>query len=692
MHDHASLMMRLPGSLLFMAVMAVLLVGCAEDAGTGGGEGPGGCTPSEEVLCQPETGGGGGGSAGPAAVRLLDAAATLRKASLQIAGRLPTAAEMETAKQGGVQALPQLLGAMMGEPAFLTRVKEIWNDVLLTDANLFARGYDGIIVKAIAAARFPQRTWYGSPDTDAGRLTVDAIAREPLELIAHVVGRDRPFTEILTARYRMVNPYSARTFGVSPAFKNPQDLSEFAEVQIPGIHEYAPGQSEYAGVLTTTSFLYRYPNTETNRNRKRSRYFYKFFQGFDILKSAQRLDLSRVDVSQNPWRNNPACTACHAALDPVAGAFQNWTNCYSGQDIRYYRPNERHCNGSWYPQDGMFPPGTGTGDQSTLPAAALPRALEALVQAATRHPGFARAVVMHMYTGLLGRPLRAPPADAMDPDYAALLSAYEQEQTVIGRLAEGFARDGYSLKRLVSAIVLSEPFRAASTTKDDRLELAWLGGGTLTPPEVLHRKIEAVIGAPWGTAGSLRDRSTRSSPFYLLGLDKLRLPYGGIDSSDGSSRLALPGGLSAAASQRMAYEMACEYVAVDFAAERSRRRLFPHVERTTEISGDPAQPGQADILRNLRHLHERFLGERLSDDSPELRISYDLLAAAAREGQQAMAAGMTPRTLTDRCRGARHYATGDPISGGSADDPRYIVRAWQAVIAYLLMDYGFLFE
>ena len=176
-----------------------------------------------------------------------------------------------------------------------------------------------------------------------------------------MVRNNRPATEIVTARYRLVNPYTARVFGVTPAFKNANDLSEFAEVQIPKLHEYAPGQSEYAGVLTTTSFLYRYPNTESNRNRKRARYFFQHFLGFDIMQSVPRLDLSTIDFAADPWRKNPVCTGCHATLDPVAGAFQNWTNCFSGQGIRYYRPGERYCQGAWYPDGTMFPPGTGQG-------------------------------------------------------------------------------------------------------------------------------------------------------------------------------------------------------------------------------------------------------------------------------------------------------------------------------------------
>ena len=38
----------------------------------------------------------------------------------------------------------------------------------------------------------------------------EAMRREPLELVAHIVRNDRPFTEIVTADYIMVSPYFAR--------------------------------------------------------------------------------------------------------------------------------------------------------------------------------------------------------------------------------------------------------------------------------------------------------------------------------------------------------------------------------------------------------------------------------------------------------------------------------------------------
>ena len=90
----------------------------------------------------------------------------------------------------------------------------------------------------------------------------------------------------------------------------------------------------HAGILNTTVFLLRYPTTATNRNRARARWTYYHFLGLDVEKSASRTtDPVALADTNNPTMHNPACTVCHSLLDPVAGAFQNYS------DDGFYRVN-----------------------------------------------------------------------------------------------------------------------------------------------------------------------------------------------------------------------------------------------------------------------------------------------------------------------------------------------------------------
>ena len=180
----------------------------------------------------------------------------------------------------------------------------------------------------------------------AGKVDFGA-RRAPLELIAHVVENDLPYTEILTADYIMANPFAARAYGASTTFDDPEDPREFTPSEIVSYYRWGddfnyeydpilqanriidPGslRTDYphTGILNTTMFLKRYPTTATNRNRARARWTYYHFLGVDIENSASRtMDAVALADTNNPTMHNPACTVCHTVMDPVAGAFQDY--------------------------------------------------------------------------------------------------------------------------------------------------------------------------------------------------------------------------------------------------------------------------------------------------------------------------------------------------------------------------------
>lgn len=621
-------------------------------------------------------------------VTLLDAEATLRRASLQLAGRVPTEAERAVARAGGIDAIEPVLRAMMRERGFHDRLIEVFNDVFMTDRSLTAIGYGGAFYH-INERVFPTRDYAGPTWMPPGRRVADSVVREPLEMVAHVVMNDRPLSEIVTGRYRLVNPLSARVYGLNLTFRDATDIDEWQEVEIPGMHQYAPGQSEYAGVITTPSFLYVVTGASTNRNRRRARYVYQWFLNHDIMRTASRIDFSTVDFSANPWLNNPSCTVCHARLDPVAGLFQNWTDCYDNPSYQYFQPSMRYCgNRSWWPRDAMFPPGLREGHE--MPAEQIPRALEHLAGSIVADPGFAQAMVRHVFAGLMGRPVLDAPQNAADPDFTALQRAYDDQRAALDALAARFAEHRFDTRGLIVDIVRSPYFRAVDADAAGRAELAGVGGGSLTAPEVLHRRIMSILGQGWGEQNNATLEDAPSvSPYYLLGFDKARYHAGGTDSRNPNQRLLIPSGLTASVSARMAYEMACHAVPLDFTRGASSRRLLPLVERTLAPSGDASAADQQPIVRNLLFLHDLLLGERLTAGDAELNESYALLTQLYRDGRAQAASG---RADLGPCRATSDYSTGRAVAGGFTDDPQYVVRAWQGVVSYMLMDYRFLFE
>ena len=283
---------------------------------------------------------------------------TLRRAALIFAGRIPTDAEYAAAQRRPTALRATIRGFMTG-PEFHEFLIRGANDRLLTDRDdgdvisRFARnfvGYTNDAFRRFKAARErgnEREFWEWKEKVQHG------ARRAPLELIAHVVENDRPYTEILTADYIMANPWAAKAYGASTRFDDPEDVHEFKPSQIvnyyrksdgfkdedlPGLgpRVIAPGPLStdwpHAGVLNTLSFLRRYPTTATNRNRARARWTYYHFLGLDVEKSASRTtDPDALADTNNPTMHNPACTVCHVVLDPLAGAFQNYG------DAGYYK-------------------------------------------------------------------------------------------------------------------------------------------------------------------------------------------------------------------------------------------------------------------------------------------------------------------------------------------------------------------
>ena len=285
-------------------------------------------------------------------VRMAPLRKTLRRAALIFAGRVPTEEEYASI-YGGARALRTAIRSLMTGPEFHEFLIRGANDRLLTD-----RREDGVINRHNFVDYSNERYRRKMADFASGDLgfrsfhdwagkVYHGTNRAPLELIAHVVENDLPYTEILTADYIMANPFAAKAYGATTAFDDPDDPHEFKPSEIVSYyragdgfkHEYdriidanriidpGPLRTDYphAGILNTTMFLKRYPTTPTNRNRARARWTYYHFLGVDVEKSASRTtDPVALADTNNPTMHNPACTVCHSVLDPVAGAFQDY--------------------------------------------------------------------------------------------------------------------------------------------------------------------------------------------------------------------------------------------------------------------------------------------------------------------------------------------------------------------------------
>jgi len=609
-------------------------------------------------------------------VMLLDDQQTLRKAALTLAGRLPTPAELQGVAENGEEGLETALMGLMTEDAFFDRLEQIFNDKLLTNRYLGGNNATNLI----NADEFPNRRWYEEDSEYAAsaeykelgsQYTNNSVATAPMQLIKHIVANDRPFTEVVTADYMMVNPFSAIVYGVEDAiaFNDPNDPTEWHEVKVPDI--------PHAGLLTEKMWLSRFPTTATNRNRHRARMTMQFFMATDILRLAERPIDPTAIVDHNPTMFNPECTVCHEVMDPISGAFQNWNNGTT------WSPREE----GWH--SDMLAPGYG---DVSMPGAQTSTSLKWLAGRIAEDDRFALSLTYWLYEGIIGQAPLYAPSDTAHPDYESKKRAYDNQDLVLNEVADAFAADNMNLKRAIIELVKSPYFRAAGTSipvdEEARIvDLDPVGMGRLLPPEDLNRKISATTGYAWERSYDGRD--------YLTG--DYRLFYGGIDSDDVTKRITQPNGVMANVAWRMANEVSCQNGPRDFTKNRTDRVLFPLVETTfvpEDENGFTVPGAKQAIKENIQHLHAHLLSEELELNDPEIERTYQLWYETWKEGQAAVQQDTIDDYLPYRCRAERDYYTGDdlPEDAQVRRDQHYTIRSWMAVLTYLLADYKFLHE
>jgi hypothetical protein len=615
----------------------------------------------------------------------------LRRVTLSLAGRLPTDEEREAVEASGMNAIDAVLDSIMAEDAFYERLQEAFNDILLT------RGYDGVAEGALSYEHFKNRLWYQDLNPRKGlsqkkaremfpyshpkmiahtKLVRDyreGMRREPLELIEYIVRNERPFTEIVTADYVMVSPYTSKGYGVfeeiRDSFDDPDDPFEFIPTKIKAlesrngrkVQESDTGFFPHAGLLSSFQYLKRYPTTESNRNRLRVRMYFQHFLGIDLMQLAPRVnDAAAITAKYEvPTMQAADCVVCHKIMDPIAGLYQDYY-VVDGKGI--YGPRKD----GWF--EDMFAPGLSGED---LQSDQRWRSLQWLGEETARDPRFAVAMVEHVWYTLSGRKPLLPSSDIDHPMFNPRYRAYRVQRDEIERVATQFAEADFNLKFVFKQLVRSQFYLVdgLDTAVNDPQRLAELddvGVVRMLTPEQLERKLTAVFGKKWGR---LTDREA-----------KLKILYGGIDSKAVTERIAEPSGAMGAIQRILANDIACKNVASDFALPADDRRLFPDIEPDVVPGANVESDEQ--ILRAIVYLHERLLGRDDTTDNLEVQRTYDLFAGIVKDAKSRE--GIAP-VESYSCQTLADKTPRDP-------DPDYTIRAWRAVVTYLLRQHEFLYE
>ncbi|MES9963160.1 MAG: fibronectin type III domain-containing protein [Candidatus Sedimenticola sp. 20ELBAFRAG] len=607
-------------------------------------------------------GGTGGGSQMLEGVTLLSNEQTLRKALILLAGRLPTDEEYQQAKDE--EGLRKAIRDAMTGPNFDSFVMETAGMHFMT-AGL--KGSDLIF----------RKHWLPYAQNHE-----DFPAGEPNLLLHYIATNDRPYTEIVTADYTVLTPtlaeliYGAELLEPYQEFghKHPRKgYAKSAPARIPAIMakegRFSKGNTRalakpypHAGVLTMPAWLNKFPTTDSNRNRHRAKIVYRQFLGTEIEGLADRdVDDSLIHTYKAPLLEAPPCMVCHTVMDPTAGAFQNWFTSKMNYQLDGYM-DPTYVDGSqfgvnyegkpWY-QEGdrwyrdALPPGF---EGKKMPGGVrgfnrpdkdgviehegnnngAGDALQWLAKELVKDPRFATGAVKFWYKGLFGRDHLTVPAGPEVPNYAGKLKQFQAQNAIFEQLGERFRNNGHIVRDLLVDMVMSDLFRATATTGQvDEGDLSALGMGRMLSQQQLQRKVKATVGR---------------ALFDNLTIEDGQM-YGGFDG----------GNLSASINQELS---PITYSLVE-------KRIMGEVCKG-EVAKDLARGG-GDLKTRIQGLYWRLLGERVDLDSEEI--------------DRAM-----------RLHDAVYNSPGDHVSRCDARGTNSGLRAWAAVVAYLMTDIKYFTE
>jgi len=655
-------------------------------------------------------------------VEYLENRETARKAAITIAGRFPTEEELKSVETN--EGLDAFVEKLTDDELFFDRLREIWNDALLTERRLDA-GVGDVFNNA------PQlyNDKYGGYSTENRNWTTASVTQEPLRFIEYVVRNRLPFSDVVSGNYVVANPFTATLYGL-PHDKPlaPESFLEwkridFAPVQNRAANDDTPAATfgvPVAGVLATPAFLSRWETTPTNKGRKRARVVLKTFLATDILKFAQRpVDSTALTSVQNPTANSPMCSVCHTVIDPIAGGFRG----FAENTMTRFSAGDK-----WH--DDMLPPGF---NSVQMPPSNYGNGIMWLGAQIPRDSRFGISVAQVMFRGLVGDEPLSFPQDKAAKDYTDHVRAFTVQSDWFVKTGADFAASNFDLRKLVVAIVRSSYFRAKSGDAGKDALHDGLGQGRLLTPEMLGRKYKATTGLYYFANESIEKNEARAKDDYrrndLIIDNDWRLTYGGIDSEDVTKRAETMSPIMLATSQYTASIVACRSTSYDFTKPAADRRLFKNVELTTTpfaprtAAGQslvPSPDAEVKIRENIKYLYWRLLGQTVDVRSPEVDDAYSLFVDVWKDHEET---NLTKENGNTRMTNNRCVAENDwdkparfaPDKDGNLRpqyeklrdrpekaayeagmvlnrDENFTVRSWQAVMTFLLQDYRFTHE
>ncbi|MCB9683172.1 MAG: hypothetical protein H6733_17030 [Alphaproteobacteria bacterium] len=489
----------------------------------------------------------------------LDAIDLLVRASLDLRGIRPSIDDL-----GRVEADPAvvetLIAAYLEDDRVGRRVREMWDEVFLVrDEETF-----------VTLDYFRQRHSLAE--------LARSIGEEPTRMLERIVVEDRPYTEFVTADWTVVNDVLADMWPVDyPAGAQGWQTAH-----------YTDGRPA-AGVLSTNGLWWQAGSMLNNLNRGRANEVSRTLLCFDYLNT--EIDFTGVGALDseaalgNAIRTDPACTACHNTLDPLASHFFGFFY-YDAQkrdplDVRVYHPERERL---WQTLGGLPPafhrvPTQGLADLGRTIAA---------------DPDYSHCFAKRAWEGLLHR------------------DVLPAERTLIDGHDAAFRAGSLRVRAVLRDIVASDAYRNGGPEY----------GRKLASPTILSSEVEDLTGFSWTTD----DWDLVRAP--VTGFGPL---VGGVDGIYRSVRLDEPSTTMVLVQKRLA-EAAASWVTTHDIVERVET---PKLLRIADGSEDPdTATGEQRIRNQIAALHARIVSERVDPAGAtvdeELSLFRDVLDQTGR--------------------------------------------------------------
>ena len=496
---------------------------------------------------------------------LLTPAEHLARVSMALRGVRPSEEDLRRVEEDP-EAIGELVDAYLESDSFGEVIRDLHNDALLLDAEIFE--LDPV----------------GPLQDEASSLIAESVLQGPLRLIEHVVRTDAPYTEIVTADYWLVDERSSVVWGT--------DYEEGGEAwQAVDL----PDDRATAGILTDNGFYMRHESCGFNFNRGRAQLVAKALLCHDFLAADidvdGSVDLSDPEAVATAVDNVAACVACHQTLDPLASTMNGFFEAAF--------PDPPYA----YPLPPMF----------------IEEYEEVWPELTGRSPAFFGEPVADMTD--LGQQIADDPRFSLCTaarfyGYFSQVAHQDVPLEVASELQLVLEDNDFSAKALVKHIMLSEDFRRAAVAEGSDAPAEDLVGYKRARPFQLANLVEDLTGYEWMLDMQMLSEDEPDVTFSLarsafIGFEVLA---GGHDSFFQTTATTTANATTVLFMQTLAARGASYVVDSDFAVAADDRRLLGLV--------DPDTADEAAVRAQLVALFRRFYAEAPEPDDAAIDDAY----------------------------------------------------------------------